>query len=78
MGLHARPSAMIVRLINEFPKVSITFSNGQEKADGRSIMEIMMLAASKGTTLDVVLNGDGAHSLLQKLKWLFDKGFEEI
>ncbi len=77
MGIHARSAAMIVRLTSQYPDVSIRFSNGSENANGKSIMEILMLAAGEGTQLNVEASGVNATTLIQALKELFEGNFQE-
>ena len=48
MGIHARPAAMIVRIANKFPAVSLDVVKDDEQVNGKSIMGLMMLAAGSG------------------------------
>ena len=48
MGIHARPAAMIVRIANKFPAVSLDVVKDDEQVNGKSIMGLMMLAAGPG------------------------------
>ena len=50
LGLHARAAAKIVTLTNKFQSIIEIVNNGK-KADAKSIMKILMLAAPKGTCL---------------------------
>jgi phosphotransferase system HPr (HPr) family protein len=56
-GLHARPAAMFVQIANKFDS-DITVTKGKQKVNGKSIMGILMLGASKGAT--VIINADGS------------------
>lgn len=50
MGLHARPAAMI-RLLNRYPHTEVWVRRDNGQINGKSIMGLLMLAASKGTKL---------------------------
>lgn len=47
------------------------------EVDGKSIMQMMMLAATQGTPLEVTADGPDAEQALQALKDLVDRGFDE-
>ncbi len=57
LGLHARASSKLVSLANGFDS-KLTIAKNDKIANLKSIMEIMMLAISKGT--EVTLNADGS------------------
>jgi phosphocarrier protein len=57
LGMHARASAKFVNLASQF-KSDITIARDGQRANGKSIMGIMMLAAAKGVTIE--LSADGA------------------
>lgn len=56
LGLHARAAAKLVNTATAFSS-QIQLGNGQRMVDAKSIMSVMMLAASKGTTLDIEVDG---------------------
>lgn len=56
LGLHARAAAKLVNTAAAFSS-QIQLGNGQRMIDAKSIMSVMMLAASKGTTLELEVNG---------------------
>ena len=56
LGLHARAAAKLVNTASAFAS-QIQLSNGQRMVDAKSIMSVMMLAASKGTTLSIEIEG---------------------
>lgn len=76
MGIHARPAAMIVRIANRYP-AEVTVEKDGEQVNGKSIMGLMMLAAGKGSRLKVCAAGDGADRVVEELKALFERKFEE-
>jgi len=57
LGLHFRAAAMVVRVAGEFAS-EITISNGSTDADAGSVLDLLTLAAGKGT--EVVVNARGA------------------
>ncbi|MBI1870107.1 MAG: HPr family phosphocarrier protein [Chlamydiae bacterium] len=76
LGLHARPAAMFVKVANGF-KSEIFLEKDGERVNGKSIMGVMMLAASKGTKLKLIAQGADAGSAIGALADLFSKKFCE-
>lgn len=79
LGLHARPAMMFVDTANRFES-DITVrraDNDDEVVDGKSIMQMMMLAATKGTELVITADGSDAQDALNALEELIDSRFEE-
>jgi len=79
LGLHARPAMMFVDTANQFDS-TITVrraDNEDEVVDGKSIMQMMMLAATKGTELILTASGSDAQQALDALKELVKSNFEE-
>lgn len=56
-GLHARPAAKFVKLTNKFNSDIYLEKNG-ERVNGRSILEIMMLALEQGALVKVIIDGE--------------------
>ena len=79
MGLHARPCAQIVHTAEKFPKVKVTFSINKEQANGRNILEIMILAVCCNSWLEVTLEGpqQDCKNLWEELQKLFANQFYE-
>lgn len=76
-GLHMRPAMQFVDLANRFDS-SITVSSGETVVDGKSIMEMSMLAATVGTKLKIKAEGDDAEQLVEALRELVEeKMFDE-
>ncbi|QYK47498.1 MAG: HPr family phosphocarrier protein [Phycisphaeraceae bacterium] len=76
LGLHARPAMAFVDLASTF-KSAITVRREDTEVDGKSIMQMMMLAATQGTTLDITAEGDDADKALDALNELVARGFDE-
>jgi len=76
-GLHMRPAMKFVDIANRFES-EIIVSNGETKVDGKSIMQISMLAATCGTKLKVTAKGPDARQAINALKELVEeKHFDE-
>ena len=66
LGLHARPAMQFVDVANQF-KSGIKVWKGDQCVDGKSIMQMMMLAAVAGTQLSIVAEGDDAGAALERI-----------
>ncbi|MGP1275690.1 MAG: HPr family phosphocarrier protein [Caulobacterales bacterium] len=75
-GLHARAAAKFVGLARGYT-AELSVSRDGETADGRSIMDLLMLGAGPGTRLSVSAHGDDAPALLQAIRTLVENGFDE-
>lgn len=76
LGLHARPAMSFVETACNYQS-SLTVSRESQKVDGKSIMQMMMLAATKGTELLLEAAGPDAREMLDALIDLVDRGFDE-
>lgn len=76
LGLHARPATAVADLAQRFASTIALRREGQQ-VDGKSIMQIMLLAATQGVVLDLVATGDDAEEACQALSDLFARGFDE-
>lgn len=76
LGLHARPAMAFVDLATTFAS-DIKIRRDDLEVDGKSIMQVMMLAASQGSVLEITAEGDDAAKASQQLKALVDGGFDE-
>lgn len=75
-GLHARASAKFVEVVERFDAQATVEKDGLD-ASGDSIMGLLMLAASKGTTISVETQGAQASELMQALEELVANRFGE-
>lgn len=75
-GLHARPAMQFVDVANRFQS-TVTVHKGSQSVNGKSIMEMMLLAATKGTVLRVEAFGEDAEDMLDALAELVDRKFDE-
>lgn len=76
LGLHARPAAKLTQKANEFLS-EIKIDKDGRVVNGKSIMGVMLLAASKGTVLKVSADGTDEEEALRQIKELFDSKFGE-
>ena len=76
LGLHARPSAMFVKICSRF-KCDIWVEKDGEQVNGKSIMGLMMLAAGLGTKLMVTCDGADADKALAEIEALVLRKFDE-
>ncbi len=75
-GLHARPAAEFVKLANKF-QAEVWVSKDQVEVNGKSIMGVMMLAAERGSTVDIRANGGDAEQAVAALAKLVADRFGE-
>jgi phosphocarrier protein HPr len=76
LGLHARAAALLVKTANRFSAEVIIEKDGIE-VNGKSIMGLLMLAASKGSRITVKVDGDNATVVLKTLAELIENRFGE-
>jgi phosphocarrier protein len=76
LGLHARPAMAFVDTANGFTS-DIRVNKGDQNVDGKSIMQMMMLAATQGTKLVVKAKGADADAAITALRELVDRKFDE-
>lgn len=75
-GLHARAAAKFVGLTRQF-EATLSVERDGEQADGRSIMDLLMLGAGPGTRLTLNAEGADAQALTEALRTLVESGFDE-
>lgn len=75
LGLHARPATRIVQLLQN-SRSSVTFTYRKETVNARSIMSILMLAATKNSQILITVEGEDAQETLDLLVEAFDMQFE--
>jgi phosphocarrier protein HPr len=77
-GLHARASAKFVKLASSF-NAQIWVIKDENRVDAQSIMGLLMLAAAKGSFIDIEAQGEDAHQAIEALSLLVaDRFGEEI
>jgi len=76
LGLHARAAARFVHTASRF-RSRVTVSRSGKSMDGKSILGILLLAASQGTLLRVVAEGEDEAAAVDALTALVEGGFGE-
>jgi phosphocarrier protein HPr len=76
LGLHARPAMAFVDVASTYES-QITVKKGDQSVDGKSIMQMMMLAATQGTELLVEAIGPDAQAAIVALNELVNRKFDE-
>ena len=75
-GIHARPAAVLVQAAKDF-KANIYLEKGQDRINAKSIMGILTLAATYGTKLKLIAEGEDEQAAVETLARLFEVKFEE-
>ncbi len=76
LGIHARAAAKLVSIASGFG-AEITIRREGREANAKSIMSVMMLAASRGTVVEVQANGEDAQAALDAVVNLINDRFGE-
>ena len=82
LGLHARPAMQVVDLANQFTSTVTVYKaamDGEEAvdADAKSVMQVIILAATEGTPLRIDADGEDAQAAVDRLAELFQSKFGE-
>ncbi|HEX8638484.1 MAG TPA: HPr family phosphocarrier protein [Pyrinomonadaceae bacterium] len=78
LGLHARAAAQLVRAASQFKcKIKLIRADNTVRADAKSILSVLTLAAPKGTEIRVETEGDDEKEALKMIEKLFAGGFGE-
>lgn len=75
-GLHARPADTFIRTAQKF-KCDIKIVKDTIKVDGKSILGLLTLGATKGTMITIEADGDDEKNAVDKLKQLVENKFGE-
>ncbi|MFC6669494.1 HPr family phosphocarrier protein [Marinobacterium aestuariivivens] len=76
LGLHARAAAKLINTTGQFSSQIRICKDGRE-VDGKSIMSVMMLAASKGTELTIRAEGEDEADAIDAVEALINDYFGE-
>lgn len=76
LGLHARAAAKLIATTTAFAS-DIRIGKDGRQVDGKSIMSVMMLAASKGTELTIQCSGKDERSAMEAICTLINNRFDE-
>ncbi|MFH0953595.1 MAG: HPr family phosphocarrier protein [Verrucomicrobiota bacterium] len=75
MGIHCRPSAVIIKEAAGYPG-QIRVSAGQRECDPRSVMHLMALGLPQGAEVTIRVTGPDAENFCRKMVGLFEKHFD--
>ena len=75
-GLHARPATLFVQAAARF-QAQIQVRHGEKSANAKSILRVLTLGASQGTTLHIRAEGEDAEEAVQALTELVERQFDE-
>ena len=70
-GIHARPASIFVDLASKFSG-TVTLIKNEKRYNGKSIMSIMSMALRENDTLEILVEGEGAEGLEEKLKAILE------
>ncbi len=76
LGLHARAAAKFVQLASQY-RAEIYVEKDGRRVNGKSIMGVMMLAASRGSQITLFLDGEDEQEALSALVALVGNRFDE-
>lgn len=76
LGLHARAAAEVVRTASAFES-QVWLSNSTRKVNAKSIMGVMMLAATQGSKLKLWADGEDENEAFAAMEDIFNKRFGE-
>ena len=78
LGLHARAAARLVRTASRFDAdVKLERADRSATADAKSILNVLLLAASRGTKMRLTTNGVDEQQAMEAICELFAEGFGE-
>ncbi len=76
LGLHARASTKLTKTASQFNS-NIWITRNGKRVDAKSIMGVMMLAASKGSVIELEADGNDEAEAIEALKKLINNYFDE-
>lgn len=76
LGLHARASAKLTQLASQFP-CEVWLTRNTRRINAKSIMGVMMLAAAKGSTINIETNGNQEQEAMTAIVALINDYFGE-
>ncbi len=75
-GLHTRPATAIVKLLRT-AQSSASFTYNKETVNAKSVMSLLMLAATQHALITVEMEGEDAEEVMHRLSDLFENRFGE-
>ena len=78
LGLHLRPADKFVKLATSFPETEVKVRHRDQEFNGKSILDLAMIAAECGTRLELEARGPRASEAVEALAELVLAGFHEL
>lgn len=75
-GLHVRAATVLAKTASQFQSTVCVELRG-EKANGKSVMNLLLLTASQGTSITVTINGSDAQNAMSAIQAVVEDGFGE-
>ncbi len=75
-GLHVRAATLLAQTAAQYSS-TVTVEHAGERANGKSIMNLLLLTASKGARVHVIADGDDASDAMSAISSLIEGGFGE-
>ena len=76
VGLHARPVALFVQTAQKY-KSNITVTSNEKTANAKSLLGLLSLGVTQGTTIQIAAEGADEEEALEKLRLLVESNFGE-
>jgi phosphocarrier protein HPr len=77
LGIHLRPASQMVQMCNQYPDCEVDLCKEGQTVNGKSIMNVIMLASEQGSSLRIEVRGAQCEELLAKLVALIANKFGE-
>ncbi len=78
LGLHARPAMAFASMAGSFTcSIQVHRMDNQERVDGKSVMQMLMMACTQGTEIEIEADGVDACAAIAALRLLVESRFEE-
>ena len=78
LGLHARPATIFVETANtKKSDITVRRCDQEQTVDGKSVIQMMLLAATEGTDIEITAAGCDAQDAVKELVQLVKSGFQE-
>ncbi|HLN81771.1 MAG TPA: HPr family phosphocarrier protein [Thermoanaerobaculia bacterium] len=76
LGLHARAAAKFVQTASRY-KSEVKIRKNGEEVDGKSILGLLLLAASQGTQITIAVSGEDEDAAFEAVHGLVERRFDE-
>jgi phosphocarrier protein len=72
-GIHARPASRIAAACRQLDS-RVTLVKNEKRADGRSVLQLLLLAAEEGAQIEVMVDGGNETAVMEQIVELFEHG----